>query len=101
MTSDDAITTLRRLEAEASVGWVYGYDPNEVARLATEAVTILSAQVEAAPDPSREYRRLMALIFPTQPVFKATVPRKRRPAEVAVVRQFEPGRPSRGVPGRP
>ena len=82
MTVDDAITTLRRLEAEASVNWPYGYQAEEVARLATEAVTILSAQVEAAANPSTEYRRVMALIFPTQPVFKATVPRKRRPAEV-------------------
>lgn len=83
MTAEDAITTLRRLEAEASVNWPYGFDPDEVARLASEAVTVLSAQVEAAPDPGKEYRRIMALIFPTTPVFKATVPRKRRPVEVA------------------
>ena len=82
MTFDDAITTLRRLEAEASVGWPYGYQADEVARLATEAVTVLSAQVEAAPDPPAEYRRILALIFPEKPVFRATVPRKRRPVEV-------------------
>lgn len=82
MSVDDAITTLRRLEAEASVGWPYGYLPDEVARFASEAVTALSAQVEAAPDPGKEHRRIMALIFPTTPVFKATVPRKRRTVEV-------------------
>ena len=82
MTVDDAITTLRRLEAEASVGWVYGYDADEVAGLAGAAVVVLSAHVEAAPNPSQEHRRILALIFPPSPVFKATVPRKRR-VEVA------------------
>lgn len=83
MTADDAITTLRRLEAESSVGWPYGYQADEVARLTAEAVTALSAQVEAAADRAKEYRRIMALIFPPAPVFKATVPRKRRVVEVA------------------
>lgn len=52
-----AVWTLRRLDVEAEMGWLGGYDAERVRREATEAVATLARSVDAAPP---EYREMLA-----------------------------------------
>ena len=52
-----AVWTLRRLDTEAEMGWLGGYDPERVRREAGEAVGVLARSVDAAP---LAYRDMLA-----------------------------------------
>jgi hypothetical protein len=76
MTLEDAIKTVRKLQAEADEGWPFEYDPAAVAAQATEALTAIDAHVQAARDPREEAKAVLHRIERREP-FTPSVPTRR------------------------
>ena len=57
VTVEAAVWTLRRLDVEAELGWLEGYEAGRVRREAGAALAVLARSVDAAP---ADYQAMLA-----------------------------------------